>query len=83
MACVAIEDDILNDWWKDLILCYSRQDFALARWGVTLISPESLEAFYSIISKDKRSKSSVELIDLMIMLRRTISEDKYVIHNGV
>jgi hypothetical protein len=41
--CVAIDDDILNDWWNELALIktyfhsYSRSNFALARWGVTLI----------------------------------------------
>lgn len=54
--CVAIEDDIINDWWNELTLiktyfhCFSRPDFGLARWGVTLIPPESLEVFYSIVS---------------------------------
>ncbi|MBC8063026.1 MAG: hypothetical protein H7Y18_20535 [Clostridiaceae bacterium] len=87
--CVAIEDIILNDWWSELTLiktyfhCYNRPDFALARWGVTLIPPESLEAFYTIVSKDTKSKSSVELIDLMILLRKAISKNKYVIHYGV
>ena len=66
---VAIDDDIINDWWSDLTLiktyfhCHDRPNFPLARWGVTLIPPESLEAFYSIVSKDKRSKSAVELVE--------------------
>ncbi|MBU3191563.1 hypothetical protein K9O30_01350 [Clostridium bowmanii] len=87
--CVSIDDEILNDWWNELTLiktyfhCYSRPDFALARWGVTLIPPESLEAFYNIVSKDTKSKSSVDLVDLMILLRKAISENKYVIHYGV
>ncbi|MBB6218876.1 hypothetical protein HNQ80_005051 [Anaerosolibacter carboniphilus] len=87
--CIAIDDDILNDWWNQLTLiktyfhCYSRPSFALARWGVTLIPPESLEDFYNIVSKDKKSKSSAELIDLMILLRKAISENKYVIHYEV
>lgn len=87
--CVAIDDDILDDWWNELILIktyfhsYSRPNFALARWGVTLIPPESLEAFYNIVSKDKKSKSLEELIDLMLLLRKAISENKYVIHYGV
>ncbi len=87
--CIAIDDDILNDWWRQLILiktyfhCYNRQEFALARWGVTLIPPESLESFYNIVATDQRSKSSKELTDLMILLRKTISENKYVIHYGV
>lgn len=87
--CVAIDDDFLNDWWKSLTLIktyihnYNRPGFALARWGVTLIPPESLEAFYDVVSTDKRSKSSKELIELMTLLRKAISENKYVIHYGV
>jgi hypothetical protein len=87
--CVAIDDDFINDWWNDLALIktyfhrYSRPAFALARWGVTLIPTESLESFYNIVSTDKRSKSSKEFVDLMMLLRRAISENKYVIHYGV
>lgn len=87
--CIAIDDNILNDWWNELILIktyfnsYCRPKFALARWGVTLIPPESLDDFYNIVSKDKRSKSSKELIDLMILLREAILENKYIIHYGV
>jgi len=87
--CIAIEDDLLNDWWYQLILiksyfhCSNRQEFALARWGVTLISPESLESFYDIVASDNRAKSSNGLIELMILIRKAISESKYVIHYGV
>jgi len=87
--CIAIDDDILNDWWNELTLiktyfhCYNRPNFALARWGVTLIPPESIAAFYNIVSTDKSSKPSKELIDLMVLLRKAISQNKYVIHYGV
>lgn len=87
--CVAIDDDILNDWWDELILIktyfhnYSRPNFALARWGVTIIPPESLESFYRIVLTDRRSKTSNELIDLIILLKKAISENKYVIHYGI
>lgn len=87
--CAAIDDDILNDWWSELTFIktyfhsYKRPGFALARWGVTLIPPESLEAFYEVVSKDKRSKSSEQLIDLMVILRKAISDKKYIIHFGV
>ncbi len=88
-SCVAIEDDILNDWWNELIIIktyfhsYNQPNFALARWGVTLIPPESLEAFYTIVSADRRSKSSKEIIALLTLFRKAISENKYVIHYGV
>lgn len=87
--CISINDNILNEWWSDLTLIktyfhsYSRPSFALARWGVTLIPPESLKAFYNIILKDKKSKSSVELIELMVLLRKAIEENKFVIHYGI
>lgn len=89
MPCVAVYDDILNDRWNDLTLiqtyhhCYDRPNYGLDRWGVTLIPPKSLEVLYCIVSKDTRSKSSVELIDLMVLLRKAISENKYIIHYGV
>lgn len=87
--CIFIDDDILNDWWDKLILIktyyhsYSRPNFALARWGVTLIPPESLESFCDIILNDRRSESSKELIDLLMLLRKAISENKYIIHYGI
>lgn len=87
--CISIDDDILNDWWSQLTSmktyfhCYSRPSFALARWGITLIPPESLEYFYDIVSKDKRAQSLIELINLMNLLRRAMDENKYVIHYGV
>ncbi|WP_053957256.1 hypothetical protein [Inediibacterium massiliense] len=87
--CIAIEDDIINNWWNELMLIktyfhnYNRPEYALARWGVTLIPPESLEAFYKIVANDSRSKSSKELANLMTLIRKAISENKYVIHYGV
>ncbi|MEK8214656.1 MULTISPECIES: hypothetical protein [unclassified Paenibacillus] len=50
--CVAIDDDILNDWWSDLTL---------------------IRTYFH----------SMELTDLMTLLRRAIAEQKYVIHYGV
>ena len=88
-SCIDIDDDILDEWWNELSLmktyfhCYSRPSSSLARYGVTLIPPESLQTFYKVVSKDKKSKLSKELIDLMALLRRAISENKYIIHYGV
>jgi len=87
--CISIDDDFIEDWWNNLthirtyFHCYNRPEFALARWDVTLIPPESLKSFYNIVSNDKRSKSHSDLIDLMILFRRAISENKYVIHYGI
>lgn len=87
--CIAIEDDIIDDWWNELVLIKTyfhncnRPEYALARCGVTLIPPESLEAFYDIVANDSRSKKSEELINLMLLIRKAINENKYVIHYGV
>ncbi len=87
--CVAIDDDFLDDWWEQLALIktyfhnYNRPEFALARWGITLLPPESLESFYNIVATDHRAKSSEELLALRKVIRKAIAENKYVIHYGV
>lgn len=87
--CVGINDDYLDDWWEQLSLlktyfhCYERPAVALARWGITLIPPESLELLYNIVSSDSRSSSLKELVDLMQLIRKASSENKYMIHYGV
>ncbi len=87
--CIAINDDYITDWWNNLGLlktyfhCFNRPNFSLARHGVTLIPPQSLEQLLEIVSSDKRSKSSEELIDLMILLQKAKSDNKYVIHYGI
>ena len=87
--CIAIDDDYIEDWWRKLTTvktyfhCYSRPEFALARWGITLIPPESLGQFYDIVARDSRSETVVELIALKVLLQKAITENKYVIHFGV
>ena len=87
--CISIDDDFINDWWSNLVLIktyhhsYNRPDFALARWGVTLIPPESVEQFHNIVATDKRSKSSKQLIELMVLIRKAIEKGKWMIHYGV
>lgn len=87
--CVAIEDDFLDDWWdglksiKTYFHTYSRPECGLARWGVTLIPPQSLDELIMTIMDDSRSKSSPELIALIRLLGKALIENKYVIHYGV
>ncbi|WXR63094.1 hypothetical protein WG909_08195 [Peptostreptococcaceae bacterium AGR-M142] len=87
--CISINDDILNDWWDELSLIqtyfnsYGEVNWGLNRWGTTIIPPKSLDAFYEIVSKDKKSKTSNDLNELMILLRTAISKNKYIIHFGV
>ncbi len=88
--CVAIsEDEYINDWW-DRLLCIKtyfhnlhRPSTALARWGVTIIPPDSLTAFQDIVISDRRLKHDCNLVALANIIHQAIDEDKYMIHYGV
>lgn len=87
--CVAIDDALLDDWWHELAQmrtyfhCYSRPSFGLARWGVTLIPPESLSILHNIVVDSQSVKPAKEINRLAILLQQAMSENKYVIHYGV
>lgn len=88
--CVAIDDDVyINDWWPKLLLIktysqsLSRPSFALDRWGITLIPPESLPALQDIVLSDRRLNKDSRLIELADKISQAINEQKYMIHFGV
>ncbi|SHO51554.1 hypothetical protein [Anaerocolumna xylanovorans] len=88
--CITINDDIyINDWWDKLayIKTYfhnlNRPSTALARWGITIIPPESLPAFQDIVISDKRINDDESLVLLADMIQLAIDNDKYMIHFGV
>ncbi len=60
---IRTEFGIIDGWWSRLVLfktyfhSLKRPGFGLARWGVTLIPPESLPAFQEIVLSDKRLKN--------------------------
>lgn len=91
--CIAVPDDIINDWWDSLMAmksyyhCFDRPEMALARWGVTLIPPESLEKFADIIKTQTCERFSVlcrvELDALLDLLEEGKQEKKFIIHYGV
>ena len=88
--CVYIDDDLyIDDWWARLVLmktyfhCYSRPEFGLARYGVTLIPPESLPAFQEIVLSEPRLKEDPQLVLLAQLVQKAVSEGKYMIHFGV
>lgn len=88
--CVYIDDDIyINDWWAQLTTMKTyfhnmdRPGFALARWGVTLIPPESLLIFQDIVITDKRIKTDNHLVALANKIQEAIDKNKYMIHFGV
>jgi ribonuclease PH len=45
---------------KSYFHCYARPSVALARWGVTLIPPESLELFCDIVKNDIEARFAAE-----------------------
>lgn len=88
--CVVIDDErCIDDWWNRLALmktyfhCFSRPEMGLARWGVTLIPPESLPAFEEIVISDHRINEDGQLVLLAQLIQKAIREGKYMIHFGV
>lgn len=88
--CVCIDDDIyIDDWWDKLVLLKTyfhsldRPEFGLARWGITLIPPESLPAFQEIVLSDKRINEDANLRELSEKIRDAARRNKFMIHFGV
>jgi len=91
--CISIPDDIIENWYPDIskmksyFHSFSRPETGLARWGVTLIPPESLDFFHDIIqtktSAVYREKFSSELNALLGLVKKAKENEKYMIHFGV
>ena len=87
--CVAIHDDALNDWWprlkemKSYFHTHSRPETALARCGVTLIPPESLDLFYSIVKEETQPEFMEQATAVMTVIEKAKRNGKYIIHFGV
>lgn len=87
--CIYINDDYMDDWWEQLLLMktyfhsLSRPEFGLARWGITIIPPESLGIFQDIVLSDKRLSKDKQLVLLSQMIQRAMKEKKHMIHFGV
>lgn len=89
-GCVPINDELyIDDWWEQLMLMktffhnLSRPELGLARWGVTLIPPESLPVFQDIAISDKRMDEDENLVALANLIKEAIEKQKYIIHFGV
>ena len=88
--CVFIDDEIyIDDWWNKLLLLktyfhsLNRPEFGLARYGITLIPPESLPVFQEIVLSDKRMKQDENLVKLAETIQDAIQRNKYMIHYGI
>ena len=88
-GCIYIDDHIIDDWWKQLkkVKTYfhklDRPAVALARYGITLIPPESLPSFLDIVKNDKRLLADKHLKELADKIQTAIAENKFMIHFGV
>ena len=88
--CVWIDDEIyIEDWWTQLCLMKTfyhsmdRPDIALARYGVTIIPPESLPLFQNIVLSDSRIKADIHLVELAEVIWTAIEQNKHMIHYGI
>ena len=87
--CVAIDDGYLDAWCPRLMMLKTyfhslrRPAFGLARYGVTLIPPGSLQELQDIVLSDKGNLSDDALMALHEKIAQAIEENKYLIHYGV
>ena len=87
--CIQIDDEYIDDWWSKLVIMKSyfhnldRPELGLARWGVTIIPPESLVVLQDIVISDSRIHFDQELIELVEVIQKAIQGNKYMIHYGV
>lgn len=70
-GCTAIEDaPYLDDWQPELAMMKTffhtlgRPEFGVARYGITIIPPESLPQFQDIVLRDPRRGQNEELAQL-------------------
>lgn len=88
--CIFIDDEIyIDDWWNQLTILktyfhnLNRPEFGLARYGITLIPPESLSGFLEIVLSDQRIKEDDNLVKLADAIQDAICRNKYMIHFGI
>jgi hypothetical protein len=87
--CATIDDDALNGWWprigsmKSYFHTYSRPGTGIARHGVTLIPPESLELFYAIVRDDTTPEFSEQAAAVLTVIAKAKRDGKFIIHFGV
>lgn len=88
--CVPIDDTTyIDDWWDRLKLMKTyfhslkRPEYGLARYGITLIPPESLPTFQDIVLSDQRIHKDMCLVKLAERINDAINQNKFMIHFGI
>lgn len=88
-VCYPIDDAYLDGWWDRLVLLQtyahqrSRAYHGLARWGITLIPPQSLPQLQDIVLCEPRLPQDAQLIALASLIQQAINAQCYLIHFGV
>jgi hypothetical protein len=88
-GCIAVCSDALSDWYPLLTdmpsfyHTYSRPEFNFALYGVTLIPPSSLDLLTDVMKSKTRDEFMADTLDIIELLEKAKSEDKFVIIYGV
>lgn len=83
--CIVIDDVFIESILIDLqsIECYwhtlQKPAKGLAYYGITLISPKSIDKFISILLLQDK----VEYVQLISLFNKTKENNKYIIHFGI
>ncbi|PRS29073.1 short-chain dehydrogenase [Bacillus sp. RJGP41] len=88
-TCISVDDDSISSLLGDLskmktyFHSYSRPEYGLDYYGITIIPPESLSLFYDVITSSGYYKNSAELSELASKIQQAAEEKKYMIHYGI
>jgi len=86
---VVVDDDLLESWYPEAAFLptyfhqLTRPDFGLARYGITLIPPDSCEKLAFLLFDLPEFESEPCLQELFQLLQTAKKLDKFVLHYGV
>jgi len=88
--CVSYDDDALEMWARGLEdiefhwHTHGNMGNGLAWWGVTLIPPDAIPKAIFILEQhiDKTLRCEAEAVTLLGLLKKALSDSKWVIHYG-
>ena len=84
-SCVAICEEAINDWYDELAdmktywHCMNRPNTNIARYGVTIIPPESLEQLIGAIRAKTKAKFAADALEVASLLETAAKLSKFVI----
>ena len=68
---------------KSYFHCLNRPSKALARWGITIIPPESLSLLIDIIKTETKIEFQEDASEIVLLLEEAKRKNKFVIHFGI